>query len=332
MRAKLPKGQGIWPAFWLTNDDPDQAKLHEIDAFEMLGNEPNKIYMTYHLSGRQVYQSTYIGPDFSAGYHTFAVDWQPGYIRWYIDGVKRGEYTGTQLSNQLWITANTDVGTVGSWPGAPDATTVFPQNYDIDYIRAYTTKPDPTSTPTADTIAPTVSIVAPTNGATVSGAVNVTANASDNVGVSKVEFYLDGNLKGTKSSSPYTIGLDSSTLTPGNHTILTKAYDTSNLTAQSQVTISASTAVAPPTIQISSPAEGSTLSNGKNPITVKAVDSYQVTKVSYYLDGKLLTNITTTPFTYYWQTRKVSSGSHLLKAILTDILGRNATSEITVQK
>jgi hypothetical protein len=213
---------------------------------------------------------------------------------------------------------------------------VFPQNYDIDYIRTYTTKP--TEPTTADTIAPSVNIVAPTTGATVSGTVNVTATATDNIGVAKVEFYVDGALKATKSASPYTQPIDVSTMSPGNHTLMAKAYDTSNLTAQSQVGVTVpttgtpGTAITAPTIKITNPVNGATLVNGKNSITVDAVDTYQITKVTYYLDGNQIANTNYTPFTYYWQTRKVKNGSHILKAVLTDSLGRTATDQITIIK
>ena len=142
MRAKLPKTKGIWPALWMI----DVECSHEIDILEMLGDNPNKIYMTYHQSGSgEVYQSSYTGPDFSADYHIFAVDWQPTSITWYIDGIQRGRYIGTVKSNPLYICANTAVG--GAWPGSPDATTVFPQRYSIDYIRVYDSKP-PAEIPT----------------------------------------------------------------------------------------------------------------------------------------------------------------------------------------
>ena len=145
MRAKLPKGKGVWPAFWLV----DWNGTHEIDIFELLGDKPNAVHMTYHYGSTQPYSVTYTGPDFSAGYHTFGVDWQPSSITWYIDGVQRGKYSGAIKSNPLMICANTAVGGAGSWPGAPDATTVFPQSYNIDYIRVYDTKPVANTAPVA---------------------------------------------------------------------------------------------------------------------------------------------------------------------------------------
>ena len=76
-----------------------------------------------------------------------------------------------------------------------------------------------------DTQAPTVSITAPLNGATVSGTVSVTATASDNVGVTKVEFYLDGALQSTDTTSPYSWSWDTTSATNASHTLTAKAYD-----------------------------------------------------------------------------------------------------------
>ena len=76
-----------------------------------------------------------------------------------------------------------------------------------------------------DGIAPAVSITNPSDGATISGSVNITANAADNIGVTKVEFYLDGNLASTDTSSPYSYTLATSALANGSHTITAKAYD-----------------------------------------------------------------------------------------------------------
>ncbi|MHB8762257.1 MAG: family 16 glycosylhydrolase [Coriobacteriia bacterium] len=151
-RAKLPKGKGVWPAIWLTND-----RTLEIDIMELLGERPERVYMTYHR-GPQVYQSRYDLPsgDFSDGYHTFAVDWQPSYIRWYVDGVLRGEYKGSIPSDPMWLIFNTAVG--GRWPLPPDHTTPLPQEYLIDYVRVYDRKPS------ASAPAPAPTEPAPTTG------------------------------------------------------------------------------------------------------------------------------------------------------------------------
>jgi chitodextrinase len=81
------------------------------------------------------------------------------------------------------------------------------------------------NTTTADTTAPTTSITAPAAGATVSGTITVTASASDNVGVTKVEFYADGTLKGSVTALPYTFSLNTTSLSDGTHSVTAKAYD-----------------------------------------------------------------------------------------------------------
>ncbi|HYI13075.1 MAG TPA: Ig-like domain-containing protein [Thermoanaerobaculia bacterium] len=102
-------------------------------------------------------------------------------------------------------------------------------NYIYEFIELHN---DSTSAP-GDTTAPTTSITAPANGATVSGTVSVTANASDNVGVTKVEFRLDGVLQSTDTSSPYTWSWNSTLATNGVHSLTSKAYDAANNTATS---------------------------------------------------------------------------------------------------
>jgi len=96
-----------------------------------------------------------------------------------------------------------------------------------------------------DTTPPTTSITSPANNATVSGTITVTASASDNVGVVKVEFYIDSVLKSTSTTSPYTFSWNTTTVANGTHTIFSKAYDAANnvgTSATVTVTVSNSTA------------------------------------------------------------------------------------------
>ncbi len=88
-----------------------------------------------------------------------------------------------------------------------------------------------------DTTAPTVSLTAPANGATVSGSVALAATASDNVGVTKVEFRADGVLVGTDTSAPYTGTWNASAASPGSHTIQARAYDAANNTTNASVSV-----------------------------------------------------------------------------------------------
>lgn len=139
-RCKMPLGQGLWPAFWLLGET-GSVGVNEIDILEYLGNDPYTVYMTVHWGtsytvGHQSDGQPFTGPDFSADYHTFAVDWDADRIIWYVDGVERFRHTGIDVPQvEMYVIANLAIG--GTWPGPPDATTVFPANYAIDYIRVY---------------------------------------------------------------------------------------------------------------------------------------------------------------------------------------------------
>lgn len=172
IRAQVPYGKGYWPAFWLL---PDQDNwVPEIDVTEILGDKPATSYMTLHYnnsSGAYLqYQGVYTGANFSAGWHTFAIDWEPAYLIYYVDGVERYRVTdAAAIPNMpLYMIANLAVG--GNWPGAPDASTVFPGYYNIDYIRAWQRTSAVTPTPVHATATP-----APTK---VPAGTNIIANPS----------------------------------------------------------------------------------------------------------------------------------------------------------
>ena len=139
IRARVPAGKGLWPAFWLLPASKEYTS--EIDILEVLGQEPTKVYMTnWSLNpdgsgdGFPI-QSSYSGPDFSQAFHTFAVRWAPDSIIWYVDGQQRFQTSQAVPQQPMYIIANLAVG--GSWPGSPNSNTPFPSYYDIDYIRVY---------------------------------------------------------------------------------------------------------------------------------------------------------------------------------------------------
>lgn len=137
IRAKFPKGKGFWPAFWLLPANKQWPP--EIDVLEILGHQTDKVYMTNHWrDAAGVHRShgeSFIGPDFGAGFHTFAIDWEPGEITWYVDGIQHARSTAGVPSEPMYLIANLAIG--GDWPGNPDATTPFPGFMDIDYVRVY---------------------------------------------------------------------------------------------------------------------------------------------------------------------------------------------------
>ena len=138
IRAQVPAGDGLWSAFWLLARS--RTGNEEADIMELLGSDPSKGYAVLHygtMTNKGKWLGTYRQSDFSNGFHTFALDWQPGSMTWYVDGVKRYEVTRDVPSNAMVIIANLTVGGPDSWSGAPDRYTPFPSQYKIDYIRVY---------------------------------------------------------------------------------------------------------------------------------------------------------------------------------------------------
>lgn len=139
-RAKFTHGRGYWPAFWLLNayygdDDP------EIDIMEFIGHNQDVIYHTYHYFDengelRSTQSFPVPGIDYTADFHTFGVEWKPGLLVFYVDGIETMRIVDANVSSQqMYVIANQAVG--GWWAGPPDETTPFPGEYVIDYIRVY---------------------------------------------------------------------------------------------------------------------------------------------------------------------------------------------------
>ena len=147
-RIKIPKGQGIWPAFWLLgidiNSNPWPA-CGEIDVFENIGKEPNIIHGSVHGPGYSGASGPTAQTSLSApvgdAFHVFAIEWEQSTIRWYVDGTLYSTKTQSSIpagstwafSHPFFILLNVAVG--GGWPGNPDGTTTFPQQMVVDYVR-----------------------------------------------------------------------------------------------------------------------------------------------------------------------------------------------------
>jgi len=145
--AKVPSGKGLWSAFWLLPSF-DQwpsgvAILPEIDVMEYLGHEGNVYHTTLHtnqngpLESHPYQQRLKIDP--SEDFHLYSVIWTPEKVEWYFDGNRVASHeTPDDYTKPVHFLLNLAVG--GTWPGSPDARTVFPATYSIDYVRAYTYK------------------------------------------------------------------------------------------------------------------------------------------------------------------------------------------------
>lgn len=148
IRAKLPEGQGIWPALWMLGSNFTTVgwpKCGEIDIMEIIGNKPSTLHGTIHWDNNGSYASygnetTLSSGKFSDEFHVFTLIWDEQQIKWLLDDVQYNvvDITPAGLSefhNEFFFIFNVAVG--GNWPGYPDATTVFPQRMFVDYIRVF---------------------------------------------------------------------------------------------------------------------------------------------------------------------------------------------------
>ncbi len=151
-RLKIPTGQGLWPAFWMLGNDLAEVgwpEAGEIDIMENVGREPDVVHGTIHgpgySGGDAIGRPTALpgGEAFSDDFHVYAIDWSPAGITWSVDGVAYSTVAPADLpSGTRWVfdhpfflILNVAVG--GNWPGYPDATTSFPQEMVVDYVRVY---------------------------------------------------------------------------------------------------------------------------------------------------------------------------------------------------
>ena len=150
-RIKIPRGWGVWPAFWMLGSDIDQVgwpQCGEIDIMENIGREPATVHGTIHGPGYSGDKGigapfTLPGGRFADRYHVFAVEWEPHQIRFYVDRKLYATRTPADLpkgakwvyDQPFFLLLNFAVG--GSWPGPPDSSTLFPQQMLVDYVRVY---------------------------------------------------------------------------------------------------------------------------------------------------------------------------------------------------
>ena len=153
-RIKVSAGQGMWPAFWMLGKDITTAgwpTCGEIDIMENIGKEPGTVHGSLHgpSTTTRTSDATSIftlpaGQAFADDFHLFAVEWERGVVRFYVDSNLYATFTESQwpaggtwvFDHPFFIILNVAVG--GNWPGSPDSTTVFPRHLLVDYVRVYT--------------------------------------------------------------------------------------------------------------------------------------------------------------------------------------------------
>ncbi len=148
IKAKLPKGQGIWPAIWMLGDNNnliDWPGCGEIDIVEVLGHQPSQLNTTLHFTNVEHKHSEIqsvkelSSGDFSDQYHVFTLDWTPETLTFSLDQQQIHQVAieddMKEFLRSSYLILNVAVG--GNWPGDPDGTTVFPQTMYTDYVRVF---------------------------------------------------------------------------------------------------------------------------------------------------------------------------------------------------
>jgi hypothetical protein len=300
----------------------------------MSGNYDKQVYLTNN--GRLVFgvynngfDRVYSPPGLADGqWHQVVASQGPDGMRLYVDDhlVGSNAASANQVYNGYWRVGGDNL---NAWPDRPssdyfagviDEVAIYDSvlsaaQVDAHYLASGRSGPD--------TAPPTTSITSPADGANVAtGAVTVTATATDNVGVTSVDLQVDGATVGSDSSAPYAF---SWTATAGPHTLRTAAHDAAGnagTSADVHVTATAPDTTAP-TAAISSPADGASV-YGPTTVTVTAADDTGVTSVDLLVDGAVIDSDPAAPYSFSWSATSV--GSHTLQAVAHDGAGNTGTS------
>ena len=234
---------------------------------------------------------------------------------------------------KILISTAVDLGTAG-----------FDKKFGHGRINAAAAVSAAQSAKVSDTSAPTVGIGAPIAGAKVSGLVAVDVSASDNVGVTRVELFVNGTKFASDTTAPYSFSWDSAAVADGNVSLTAYAYDAAGNFASRAVTVAVSNAVAPsepektvadtvaPTASLINPTAGSTLSAGKVAVSGAGVDNVGVVALRLYVDGKLETTVSGSKLSYSLNTRKLSAGAHTIALEAVDAAGNSGVQSVSVRR
>lgn len=328
IRAKLPKGNGFWPAFWLL--PADKTITAEIDVLESIGAKVNSIFQALHYHQGAQYLSSagyFAGPDFSAGFHTVGVDWQPGVLTFYGDGVATYVARTSGVPNKpMYLIANLAVG--GKWPGNPDASTVFPSALQVDYIRAYqrVNNGQPDAIPPFGMTGggggggtPTTISLVQSNSADRSGPVPLSGSVSGNIyifvpdvgGIARVDFSVDGGLFHSESLAPWdfngsaasggaALPFNTGSLGSGTHTISAKATMSNGAVQTANTTVSIGSSVSASGILLSYASDRSNAvdlnGHGVSGNIYVFVPSSGIAQTRFLIDGALVKIENNAPF------------------------------------
>lgn len=224
--------------------------------------------------------------------------------------------TGSQVQDILKQNAD-DFGSIG-WDSSYGSGRV-------NVARAVSAASSPSS---ADVMPPAVTFTNPTDGVVVSGTVPIAVSAADNVGVSSVTLSVDGIKTATDTFSPYTFAWNTNAVPNGVHMLTTVAVDAAGNSSVVSISVVVNNVldVTAPTIQISSPTDGSKVTSNVS-VKVNTADNIAVTKVELYVDGTLQGVSMSSPFTTKWNTAKAAKGAHTLFCKAYDSAGNSGLSQ-----
>ncbi|OJW96543.1 MAG: serine protease [Thiobacillus sp. 65-1402] len=184
----------------------------------------------------------------------------------------------------------------------------------------------------ADTQAPSVSIASPTGGR-VSGVVPVDVNYSDNVGVTRADFYVNGQLAASDSLAPFAFAWDTAGKADGSYTLSVQAYDAAgNRGTSPSVAVTVGNDSIAPTIASFNLTDGMTISPSKQTVSASATDNQGIAKISLVIDGKEVALAYGGALSYSWNTRKLAKGAHSVTVRATDNSGNPTSRTVTVYK
>lgn len=209
-------------------------------------------------------------------------------------------------------------------------------------LTAGTMNPSANSSP--PTTPPIATITSPTNGSTLTGTVSLSASVANVASCTSVTYYIDGEYVGSSSTAPYPLNLDTTNTYGlggnGPHTVVAEASNNQYVgcttgpgmgsTGPIDVLFNNSGAdLSPPTVSITNPTNGSTVT-GTVTISANATDNKAVDHVTFSVDGNILSNVSTAPYAYSWNSSSVPNGSHTITATAYDTSGNTAVSTVSV--
>lgn len=223
--------------------------------------------------------------------------------------------------DRILKTTALDLGTAG-----------FDQYYGTGRVDAAKAVAGAKTTVVADTQAPTISIASPTGGA-VSGVVPVDVNYSDNVGVTRADLYVNGQLAASDALAPFAFAWDTAGKAGGSYTLSVQAFDAAgNRGTSPSVVVTIGNDSIAPTIGSFNLIDGMTISPTRQTISVSTTDNQSVAKISLVIDGKEVSVAYGSSLSYSWNTRKLARGAHSVTVRVTDNSGNVTSKTVTVYR